>query len=63
MRLPSPIGPCRKALAEAGAGEPTQWPSAAPVAPATGEYWAGMPATDVARSTRLGVMLGMRHHF
>ncbi len=27
------------------------------------EYWAGTPATDVARSTRVGVMLGMRHHF
>ena len=27
------------------------------------EYWAGTPATDVDSSTRIGVMLGMRHQF
>lgn len=27
------------------------------------EYWAGSPATNVSRSTRVGVMVGMRHHF
>ncbi|WP_454711658.1 porin [Cupriavidus nantongensis] len=27
------------------------------------EYWAGTPAAGVARSTRVGAMLGMRHHF
>jgi hypothetical protein len=27
------------------------------------EYWAGAPVTDVSRSTRVGVMVGMRHHF
>lgn len=27
------------------------------------EYWAGTPATDVDDSTRIGVMVGMRHHF
>jgi predicted porin len=27
------------------------------------EYWAGTPVTDVSRSTRVGVMVGMRHHF
>jgi predicted porin len=27
------------------------------------EYWAGTPATDVPDSTRVGVMVGMRHHF
>ncbi|AZG16030.1 porin [Cupriavidus pauculus] len=27
------------------------------------EYWAGTPVTDVSRSTRVGVMVGMRHQF
>ncbi len=27
------------------------------------EYWAGTPATDVDDATRIGVMVGMRHHF
>lgn len=27
------------------------------------EYWAGTPVTDVSASTRVGVMVGMRHHF
>ncbi len=27
------------------------------------EYWAGTPALDVDSTTRLGVMVGMRHHF
>lgn len=27
------------------------------------EYWAGAPAAGVDRTTRVGVMLGMRHHF
>nr|WP_262389740.1 porin [Cupriavidus campinensis] len=27
------------------------------------EYWAGTPATDVDDTTRIGVMVGMRHHF
>lgn len=27
------------------------------------EYWAGTPATGVEESTRVGVMVGMRHHF
>lgn len=27
------------------------------------EYWGGAPVTDVGRSTRIGVMLGLRHQF
>lgn len=27
------------------------------------EYWGGTPVTDVGKSTRIGVMLGLRHQF